>query len=186
MIQRSICLFHGCQQCLLPSLLWLAIINCFTKGVPCVEEQGQGNAPLTFVPPAQARMGGLRGFQMTGALFNSLSILTTDQDINSAVAINDLLERDADSKIFEKLGLTYGQALQFKGEFGKLMPPSRYRRSSIPELRMVVSCQVSVLSLDNYHRLEMLGKYLFHVASPNLNLTPHLIGWYCLAAIEQQ
>ena len=121
-------------------------------------------------------MGGLRGFQMTGALFNSLSILTTDQDINSAVAINDLLERDADSKIFEKLGLTYGQALQFKREFGKLMPPSRYRRSSIPEPRMVVSYQVSVLSLDNYHRLEMLGKYLFHVASPNLNLTPHLIG----------
>ena len=32
--QRSICLFHGCQQCFLTSVLRLAIISCFTKGVP--------------------------------------------------------------------------------------------------------------------------------------------------------
>ena len=48
--QRSICLFHGCQQCFLIGVLRLAIISCFTKGVPSAEKYGQGNAPLTFVP----------------------------------------------------------------------------------------------------------------------------------------
>ena len=36
--QRSICLFHGCQQCFLTSGLRLAIISYFTKGVPWVEK----------------------------------------------------------------------------------------------------------------------------------------------------
>ena len=51
--QRSICLFRGCQQCFLTSVLRLAIISCFTKGVPCVEKLGWGNAPITFVPGSQ-------------------------------------------------------------------------------------------------------------------------------------
>ena len=51
--QRSVCLFHGCQQSFLTSVLRLAIISCFTKGEPCVEKQGRGNAPLTFVPGNQ-------------------------------------------------------------------------------------------------------------------------------------
>ena len=39
--QRSICFFfHGCQQRLLPTVLGLAVIICFTKGVPCVENRG--------------------------------------------------------------------------------------------------------------------------------------------------
>ena len=49
--------------------------------------------------------------------------MTTDEEINCHLAIADLLERDADSKIFAKLGLTYGKALRFKREFEKLMPP---------------------------------------------------------------
>ena len=36
--QRSICLYHGRQQCFLISVLRLAMIICFTKGVPCVEK----------------------------------------------------------------------------------------------------------------------------------------------------
>ena len=35
--QRSICFLHGCHQCFLVGVLRLAIISCFTKGVPCVE-----------------------------------------------------------------------------------------------------------------------------------------------------
>ena len=31
--QRSICLFHGCLQCFLTSVLRLTMISCFTKGV---------------------------------------------------------------------------------------------------------------------------------------------------------
>ena len=59
-VQRSICVFHGCQQCFLTSVLRLAIISCFTKGVLCVERKGRGNGTsLTFTCiksecPAQA------------------------------------------------------------------------------------------------------------------------------------
>ena len=48
--QRSICLFHGCEQCFLTSVLRLAIVSWFTKGVPFVEKSGRRNAPLFFVP----------------------------------------------------------------------------------------------------------------------------------------
>ena len=85
--QRSICLFHGCQQCFLTSVLRLAIISCFTKGVlqSCFSKGvGAGECTTHFCPqepgtsltftciksecPTQARMGGVQGFQMTGAL----------------------------------------------------------------------------------------------------------------------
>ena len=72
--QRSICLFHGCQQSFLTSVLRLAIISCFTKGVLCVKNVGAGECTTHFFPgepgtsptftciksecPAQARMGG--------------------------------------------------------------------------------------------------------------------------------
>jgi len=36
--QRSICLFHGCQRGFLTSVLHLAIVRCFTKGLPFVEK----------------------------------------------------------------------------------------------------------------------------------------------------
>ena len=57
--------------------------------------------------------------------------LTTDEEINCPLAITDLLERDADSQIFIKLGLTYGKALRFKREFEKVIPRAqRVRRNS--------------------------------------------------------
>ena len=37
-LERSICFFRGCQQCLLSSVLRLAIISRFTKVVPFVEQ----------------------------------------------------------------------------------------------------------------------------------------------------
>ena len=70
----------GCQQCLLTRVLRLAIISCFTKGVPCVCGTVGARESTTYccpwVPgtsfsltclksecPAQARMGGGRGFK---------------------------------------------------------------------------------------------------------------------------
>ena len=49
----------------------------------------------------------------------------TEEEVNCPLAIADLLQRDADSAIFVKLGLTYGKALRFEQEFEKLIPPSR-------------------------------------------------------------
>ena len=36
--------------------------------------------------------------------------------------MEDLAERDADAPIFSKLGLTYGKAVRFKKEFGRILP----------------------------------------------------------------
>lgn len=46
------------------------------------------------------------------------------EEVNCPLAIADLLQKDADSPIFVKLGLNYEKALQFKQEFEKLIPPS--------------------------------------------------------------
>ena len=79
--QRSICLFHGCQQCFVTSVLRLAIMSCFTKGVlyHVLRSRGGGECTTHFCPRepgtsltftciksecrAQARMGGCGGFK---------------------------------------------------------------------------------------------------------------------------
>jgi len=48
----------------------------------------------------------------------------TEEEVNCSLAIADLLQRDADSPIFVKLGLNYRNALRFKQEFDKLILPS--------------------------------------------------------------
>ena len=69
--QGSICLFHGYQHCLSTSVLRLATISCFTKGVPCVVVAGdctthfwprEPGTALTFICiksecPSQGRVG---------------------------------------------------------------------------------------------------------------------------------
>lgn len=37
--------------------------------------------------------------------------------------IRDLLKRDAESGIFQKLQMSFGQAVHFKAEFAHLVPP---------------------------------------------------------------
>ena len=80
--QRSICLFHGCQQCFLTSVLRLAMISCFTMGVLqswFTKGVGVGKCTTHFCPrepgislsftciksecPAQPRMGDCGGFK---------------------------------------------------------------------------------------------------------------------------
>ena len=83
--QRSICLFHGCQQCFLTSVLRLAITSCFTKAVllKMLKSRGRGMHHSLFSPgsgdftqfhlhkkwmPRSWPNWGVRGFQMAGAL----------------------------------------------------------------------------------------------------------------------
>jgi len=48
--------------------------------------------------------------------------LSLVEDLISEEAIKDLMGRDADAPIFQRLKLTYGKALAFKAEFGKIFP----------------------------------------------------------------
>ena len=46
-----------------------------------------------------------------------------DQDATQIIAIRELLTRDAESGIFQKLQLTFGQAVRFKALFAHHLPP---------------------------------------------------------------
>ena len=48
-------------------------------------------------------------------MFSAEELLTKD-------GIEDLLNRDADARIFTRLGLNYGKAVCFKSEMSKLFP----------------------------------------------------------------
>ena len=46
-----------------------------------------------------------------------------DQDATQLVVIRDLLKRDAESGVFQRLKMSFGQAVRFKVEFAHLVPP---------------------------------------------------------------
>ena len=52
----------------------------------------------------------------------------TDQDATQLVVIRDLLKRDAKSAIFQRLHMSYGQAVSFK-----VLPPADFATSSKKE-----------------------------------------------------
>ena len=54
-----------------------------------------------------------------------------EEDIDCQLGIADLLDRDADSPIFVKLGLSYGKVLRFKQVFQKLIPRSSRARPKV-------------------------------------------------------
>ena len=57
----------------------------------------------------------------------------TDQDATQLVVIRDLLKRDAESAIFQRLHMSYGQAVSFKVQFSYLLPPADFATSSKKE-----------------------------------------------------
>ena len=48
-----------------------------------------------------------------------------DEDITCINALFDIIRKDADAPIFQRLGLNYGKACQFKEEFGKILPKQK-------------------------------------------------------------
>lgn len=52
------------------------------------------------------------------------NIIIADQDATQLIVIKDLLKRDAESGIFQKLQMSFGQAVHFKTEFSHLLPPA--------------------------------------------------------------
>ena len=50
-------------------------------------------------------------------------LIIADQDATQLIVLKDLLKRDAESVIFEKLKMSFGQAVHFKAEFAHLNPP---------------------------------------------------------------
>ena len=61
--------------------------------------------------------------------FNSFFI--QEQDAAHIVVIKDLVKRDADSCIFQRLKMSYGQAVRFKAEFSYLLPPKKDVKTSV-------------------------------------------------------
>ena len=48
-----------------------------------------------------------------------------DEDITCINALCDIIRKDADAPIFQRLGLNYGKACRFKEEFGKILPKQK-------------------------------------------------------------
>ena len=76
-------------------------------------------------------------------------LIIADQDATQLIVIKDLLKRDAESAIFEKLKMSLGQAVHFKAEFVHLNPPV-VSTSTVEGPSKPVTCKPTMGQLSSF------------------------------------
>lgn len=66
--------------------------------------------------------------------FSLLNML--GEDLTSKEALQDLITRECDAPIFQRLQMTYGQAVRFKNELSKLLPYQYHNKGKTPPTKV--------------------------------------------------
>ena len=77
-------------------------------------------------------------------------LIISGQDATQLIVIKDLLKRDAESGIFEKLKMFFGQAVHFKAEFAQLNPPV-VSTSTLEATLKSATCKPTMGQLSSFH-----------------------------------